>query len=310
MTFHCRKCSFKVPFNIILNESQKSPIDNKNKENQEKSIEYRLSYTKILSISKNVILHGAPGTGKSFLAKQIAADIVSSGKKCEYTELSDEEKSQIEFVQFHPSYDYTDFVEGLRPKLNDDGSMGFELQSGIFMKFINKARKNYEDSQKTTDETVTVKRSKYEISKDGLQLQDSHLASDENLVSLPPKDKYTKWKDFALWPGCYLINVFTDIVNSANMVEAITNVAFSTGATSASSKNSAVATNNDYEKEYFNNKNDIYKEERKNNGRIHPFSTSEVNKNTALNSYVTFSLEFYEAVRKGIEANKRGLRLE
>ena len=140
------------------NESQKSPIDNKNKENQEKSIEYRLSYTKTLSISKNVILHGAPGTGKSFLAKQIAADIVSSGKKCEYTELTDDEKSQIEFVQFHPSYDYTDFVEGLRPKLNDVGSMGFELQSGIFMKFINKARKNYEDSQKTK-ETLNIEQS-------------------------------------------------------------------------------------------------------------------------------------------------------
>lgn len=140
------------------NKTQKSPIDNENKDNQEKSIEYRLSYTKTLSISKNVILHGAPGTGKSFLAKQIAADIVSSGKKCEYTELSDDEKSQIEFVQFHPSYDYTDFVEGLRPKLNDDGSMGFELQSGIFMKFINKARKNYEDSQKTTD-TLKIEQS-------------------------------------------------------------------------------------------------------------------------------------------------------
>lgn len=131
------------------NESQKCPIDNKNKENQEKSIEYRLSYTKTLSISKNVILHGAPGTGKSFLAKQIAADIVSSGKKCEYTELSDDEKSQIEFVQFHPSYDYTDFVEGLRPKLNDDGSMGFELKEGIFMEFVNRARKNYENSRKS-----------------------------------------------------------------------------------------------------------------------------------------------------------------
>lgn len=150
-----------------------------------------------------------------------------------------------------------------------------------------------------------IKRSAYEVNVSDLQFQNSHLASDENLVSLPPKDQYTKWEDFALWPGCYLINVFTDIVNSANMVEAITNVAFSTVATSASSKNSAVVTNNNYEKEYFNNENDIYKEERKNNGRIHPFSTSEVNKNTALNSYVTFSLEFYEAVRKGIEANER-----
>lgn len=106
-------------------------------------------YSDTLLKSKNIILHGAPGTGKSFLAKQIAADIVSSGKKCVYTELSDEEKSQIEFVQFHPSYDYTDFVEGLRPKLNDDGSMGFELKEGIFMEFVNRARKNYENSRKS-----------------------------------------------------------------------------------------------------------------------------------------------------------------
>lgn len=131
------------------------------------------------------------------------------------------------------------------------------------------------------------------------------MASDENLVSLPPKDKYTKWEDFALWPGCYHINILTDIVNSANIAEAITNVAFSTGATSASSKNSAVVTNNNYEKEYFNNENDIYKKERKNGDHIHPFSTSEENKNTTLSSYVTFSLEFYETVRKGIETNER-----
>lgn len=40
-----------------------------------------------------------------------------------------------------------------------------------------------------------------------LQFQNSHLASDENLVSLPPKDKYTKWEDFALWPGYFLLTL-------------------------------------------------------------------------------------------------------
>lgn len=57
----------------------------------------------------------------------------------------------MEFVQFHPSYDYTDFVEGLRPKPNDDGTIGFELQDGVFKEFVARARKNYEDSQKTTE---------------------------------------------------------------------------------------------------------------------------------------------------------------
>lgn len=99
--------------------------------------------------SKNVIFRGAPGTGKSFLAREIAADIISNGYFDDYTLLTQEQKKQVEFVQFHPSYDYSDFVEGLRPKINDDGSMGFELQDGVFKKFIVRARKNYEDSQKS-----------------------------------------------------------------------------------------------------------------------------------------------------------------
>lgn len=105
-------------------------------------------YSKILLESKNVIFRGAPGTGKSYLAKEIAADIISDGYTDKYTNLSDEQKQQVEFVQFHPSYDYSDFVEGLRPKMNDDGSMGFELRDGIFKKFVDKARRNLEDSRK------------------------------------------------------------------------------------------------------------------------------------------------------------------
>lgn len=99
----------------------------------------------------NLIFRGAPGTGKSYLAKEIAADIISDGYFDDYTLLSDEQKRQVEFVQFHPSYDYSDFVEGLRPRINDDGTMGFELQDGIFKKFVARARKNYEDSQKSRE---------------------------------------------------------------------------------------------------------------------------------------------------------------
>ena len=49
------------------------------------------------------------------------------------------------------SYDYSDFVEGLRPRMNEDGSMGFELQDGIFKKFVDRARKNFEDSKKSKE---------------------------------------------------------------------------------------------------------------------------------------------------------------
>ena len=112
---------------------------------------YGNPYSSMLIESKNLIFRGAPGTGKSYLAKEIAADIISNGYYEKYTQLSEEQKKQVEFVQFHPSYDYSDFVEGLRPKVNDDGTMGFELQDGIFKKFVARARKNYEDSQKSKE---------------------------------------------------------------------------------------------------------------------------------------------------------------
>ena len=46
--------------------------------------------------------------------------------------------NEIGFVQFHPSYDYTDFVEGLRP-VEKDGNVGFERKDGVFKEFCKKA---------------------------------------------------------------------------------------------------------------------------------------------------------------------------
>ncbi|MEZ7623036.1 McrB family protein [Streptococcus sp. 20925_1_69] len=94
---------------------------------------FRHQLTQSLLKSPNLILHGAPGTGKTYLAKEIAVELTNGNK------------DQIGFVQFHPSYDYTDFVEGLRPVSNGDGAIEFKLQDGIFKKFCQKAR----DAKKT-----------------------------------------------------------------------------------------------------------------------------------------------------------------
>ncbi len=111
----------------------------------------RNPYSRMLIASKNLIFRGAPGTGKSYLAREVAADIISNGYFVDPSLLTEEQRQQMEFVQFHPGYDYADFVEGLRPKLNEDGTMGFELRDGIFKKFVARARKNYEDSQKSQE---------------------------------------------------------------------------------------------------------------------------------------------------------------
>ena len=102
-------------------------------------------YKKLLESNYNLILTGAPGTGKTYLAKQIAAKIIFDDDNKEYTEALEKDdnfKNQCEFVQFHPSYDYTDFVEGLRPIKDSNGNIGFERKDGIFKKFCKEALKN------------------------------------------------------------------------------------------------------------------------------------------------------------------------
>lgn len=101
-----------------------------------KAIEMYQPYINLLHSTHNLILTGAPGTGKTYLARQIA----------------DAMGAEVGFVQFHPSYDYTDFVEGLRPIQDDNGNVGFERKDGVFKEFCAKAIKNYLDSAKQTEE--------------------------------------------------------------------------------------------------------------------------------------------------------------
>ena len=98
---------------------------------------------KMLEASRNLILTGAPGTGKTYLAHEIAAMIFGEDS-WENVEKKTDLKERCEMVQFHPSYDYSDFVEGLRPVKSEDGkSIGFERKDGVFKAFCKNALKAY-----------------------------------------------------------------------------------------------------------------------------------------------------------------------
>ena len=83
----------------------------------------------LLEEKKQVIFQGPPGTGKTYVARKLADHIAGS-------------KDRVTLVQFHPSYDYVDFVQGYRPALMDNGQPGFRLQDGPLLRMAQRARDN------------------------------------------------------------------------------------------------------------------------------------------------------------------------
>ena len=96
--------------------------DNENQEEPMPELKYK-EYIELLKSTHNLVLTGAPGTGKTYMARAIAEEM----------------GAETMFVQFHPSYDYTDFVEGLRPVEKGDDQMGFKRRDGVFKEFCRNA---------------------------------------------------------------------------------------------------------------------------------------------------------------------------
>lgn len=133
-------------------------------------------------------------------------------------------------------------------------------------------------------------------------MRDSELAFDENLAKIPPKDEYTSWQDFALFPGCFFVTNVTGALNSATLTEMIEFFIFNTTASITNSLTASSDTNNAYEKSNFDS-DKPYFNERKNGNDLHPFSTNDTNK--SVKSMTAYCLNFYTDIRNGIESAER-----
>lgn len=91
----------------------------------------------LLRDKRQLIFQGPPGSGKTFVAEKFARWFTGHS-----LDASVPLNEQVEIVQFHQSYGYEDFVQGIRPETNDDGQLVYRVRDGIFLTLCERARAN------------------------------------------------------------------------------------------------------------------------------------------------------------------------
>lgn len=186
---------------------------------QLKNIESMEKYISLLKSNKNLILTGAPGTGKTYLAKRIAEQLGATGERCG-------------FVQFHPSFDYTDFVEGLRP-VSVNQSIAFERKDGIFVDFCRKALKAYKTAENKSEAPKYVfvidEINRGEISKifgelffaidPGYRGPKGKVSTQYSNLWTEPDDLFDGGKEFYVPENVYIIGTMNDIDRSVECMD-------------------------------------------------------------------------------------------
>lgn len=145
---------------IEMIKSEKPPISpkipEKTKESSEKPIKndysmdalrkktylsssFFMKINDLLEEKHQVIFYGVPGTGKTFIAKNFADYFTNCVSEAD-------SKKKVKLIQFHQSYSYEEFMEGIRPEpLPENKGMSYPIKNGIFREFCNEAEKNIDE---------------------------------------------------------------------------------------------------------------------------------------------------------------------
>lgn len=148
----------KLPLNEIQDRNDLSKSNNKEIRNDGSEMSNKKENK---NLSLNQILYGPPGTGKTYHTIDKALEILGENlesrdrdeKKAKFDEYLKD--GQIVFTTFHQSYGYEEFVEGIKPMMNNEANsqeIQYEIKDGIFKDICNRALENYENSNLNTEE--------------------------------------------------------------------------------------------------------------------------------------------------------------
>jgi tetratricopeptide (TPR) repeat protein len=99
-------------------------------------VDFLENLNELLESKLQIIFYGVPGTGKTFVAKEFAKYFTNCASEADL-------KNQFQLIQFHQSYSYEEFMEGIRPEpLEDNKGMSYPIKAGIFKTFCEEAGKN------------------------------------------------------------------------------------------------------------------------------------------------------------------------
>ncbi|EJU5788502.1 AAA family ATPase [Campylobacter jejuni] len=148
----------KLPLNEIQDRNDLSKSNNKEIRNDGSEMSNKKENK---NLSLNQILYGPPGTGKTYHTIDKALEILGENlesrdrdeKKAKFDEYVKD--GQIVFTTFHQSYAYEEFVEGIKPMMNNEANsqeIQYEIKDGIFKDICNRALENYENSNLNSEE--------------------------------------------------------------------------------------------------------------------------------------------------------------